>query len=190
MPSPKTVKEFPKGEHKLESILLSKLSNGDKEWEEKVIALSDSPDDPPLLPGWNLQPCEEFFNKAVAYGAGGGAVLPPAQIFGGAHPVGSVTVAGIQELQLDILAYLVATNQGASLIDGGPNSGPVGLACTGRQFGIACGQLRGLEYDPWFCAVLNHGAPLTGRLATIYMPRPRVASGLCDNIPFNCTLWN
>ena len=191
MPSPKTVKEFSKGEPKVESILLSKLSNGDKEWEEKVIACSKSPDDPPLLPGWNLQPCEEFFKKAAAYGAAGGAVLPPAQIFDGAHPVGPVTAAGIQQLQLEILDYLVSTNRGASLIlGGGPNAGPVGLACTGRQFGIACGQLGRLELDPWFRAVLNQGAPLTGRLASIFMPRPRVASGLCDNIPFNCILWN
>ena len=101
--------------------------------------------------------------------------------------MGPVTADGVQQLQLEIMTYLVSTNHGSSVI-GGAN-GAEGLACTARQFGIACGQLRGLELHPWFHAVLNHGPPLTGTLASIYMPRPRVASGLCDTIPFNCILW-
>ena len=171
----------------METIKLGRLANGDDLWEARVIACSKSVDDPPILPGWNLGPCEEFYNKAVAYGASGGAELPPAQVFGGAHPVGQATPADIQRLQLDIVTYLASTNPGSSVI-GGAN-GAVGLACSARQFGIACMQLRGLELQSWFQAVLNHGAPLTGTLASIYMPRPRVTSGLCDMIPANCTLW-
>ena len=115
--------------------------------------------------------------------------MPPAPLFGGVHPVGPVTAAGIQQMQLQILTYLASTNPGSHVIGGGAN-GAVGLACSACQFGIACGQLGRLELHPWFHAVLNHGAPLTGTLASIYMPRPRVASGLCDPIPFNSMLWS
>jgi alkylated DNA nucleotide flippase Atl1 len=170
-----------------QSIPLSELSKGAKQWENRVIACSKSPDDPPILLGWNLDPCEEFLNKAIAYGIAGGLILPPPQIFFGAHPVGPVTMADIQQLQIQILTYLTSTNPGATIIGG--VAGSVGLACSARQFGIACGQLGRLEFHPWFRAVISHGAPLTGTLATIYMPRPQNASGLCDSIPFNCTLW-
>ena len=190
MPSPIEVKSFPEKENetKRDTILLSELSKGDTAWEDRVFACSQSPDDPPVLPGWNLLPCHEFFDKAVAYGIAGGPAVPPAQIFAGAHPVGPSSPAGVQQMQLDIMNYLVSTNPGASVIGGGAN-GAVGLACTARQFGIACGQLGRLELQPWFLAVLSYGAPLTGKLASIYMPRSRVASGICDTIPFNCTLW-
>ena len=188
MPPPNQVKDFLEADKKLKTILLSNLSNGDKQWEDHVIACSKNlVDDPPILPGWNLRPCEEFLKKAVAYGGGGGPVLPPAPLFGGAHPAAPVTTAGIQRMQLEILTYLAHANPGSSVI-GGAN-GAVGLVCTALQFGIACVQWRGLELLPWFRAVLAHGVPLTGTLATIYMPRPRVSSGLCDMIPFNCALW-
>ena len=72
MSSPSQVKDLPKEQQFLESIPLSKLSNGDKKWEAQVVACSRNPDDPPLLPGWNWGPCEEFYNKAVAYGGNGG----------------------------------------------------------------------------------------------------------------------
>ena len=120
----------------------------------------------------------------MSYRVCGGPVLPPAPIFGGAHPAAPVTVAGIQQMQHEIVAHLTLTNSGSSVI-GGAN-GAVGLVCTALQFGIACVQLRGLELLPWFRAVLDRGAKLTGTLASIYMPRPPVASGYCDTIPFNC----
>ena len=105
MPLPTQAKDFPNSERqKLETtILLAKLSNGDRQWEDRVTACSQNPDDPPILPGWNLAPCEEFFDKAVAYGGIGGPVLPPPQVFAGAHPVGPVTTALIQQMQLEIL---------------------------------------------------------------------------------------
>ena len=90
-------------------------------------------------------------------------------------------------MQLGIVEFLASTNPGSSVI-GGAN-GSVDLACTGLQFGIACGQLRGLELNPWFSAVLKHGAALSGTLASIYMPRPPVSSGLYDMMPFDCILW-
>ena len=174
-------------EQKVESIHLSELSNGDEDWEARIIACSQNPDDPPILPGWNLRPCEEFYLKAVAYGGAGGAMLPPIQLFGGAHPGGPVTADDIQQMQLGIVEFLASTNPGSSVI-GGAN-GSVGLACTGLQFGIACGQLRGLELNPWFSAVLKHGAALSGTLASIYVPHPPVSSGLYDMLPFDCILW-
>ena len=82
-------------EQKVESIHLSELSNGDEDWEERIIACSQNPDDPPILPGWNLRPCEELYLKAAAYGGAGGAILPPIQLFGVAHPGGPVTTADI-----------------------------------------------------------------------------------------------
>ena len=123
----------------------------------------------------------------MAYGAGGGVIMPPAQISGGAHPAGAASTQAIQQLQLDIITYLASVNVGASVIGGA--AGAVGMACSMRQFGIACGQLGRLGLHPWFQAVLAQGAPLSGTLANIFMPRPKVASGLCDRIPFACTLW-
>lgn len=123
--------------------------------------------------------------KAVA--ACGGGIPPLAQIFGGAQPVGAASPQALQQMQLGILTYLASINNGASVIGGA--AGSVGLACAMHQFRIACGQLRGLECHPWFQTVLTQGPPLTGTLATIYMPRPRVAPGLSDRIPLACKLW-
>ena len=41
-------------EQKVEPVRLSALSNGDEDWEAHIIACSQNPDDPPILPGWNL----------------------------------------------------------------------------------------------------------------------------------------
>ena len=156
-------------------------------WEQRIIANSMDPDDPPILPGWNLGTCEEFYTKAVLYGEGGGVVLPPAPIFNGVHPVGAATTQAVQQMQLDILTYLAVRNPGARVIGG--TNGSVGLACSMSQFAIAFSQLSRLELEPWFRAVLDHGIALSGPLATMYIPRPKLLSGLCDPIPLACKLW-
>ena len=101
--------------------------------------------------------------------------------------MGAATSAALQQLQFDILRYVTTMNPGSSVI-GGPN-GPVGLACSMFQFGVATFLLGRLEGQQWFRAVLAHGEALSRPLAIIYMPRPKVASGLCDPLPLPCELW-
>ena len=190
MPSPTDVKSFPGISFRYtvnQPVLLSALANGDKVWEQQVIAKSMDPDDPPILPGWNLRACEEFYNKAVSYGEQGGLVRPPAPILNGDHPVGAATTAALQQMQFDILRYVTTMNPGSSVI-GGPN-GPVGLACTMFQFGVACSRFTSLEHQEWFRAVLAHGEALSRPLGILYMPRAKVSSGLCDPLSMHCELW-
>lgn len=191
MPSPTDVKSIPGTAQSktvsIQPIPLSALSNGDKVWEQQVMAKSMDPDAPPLLLGWNLRTCEEFYNKAVSYGEQGGLVLPPAPILNGAHPVGAATTAALQRMQFDIVTYVATRNPGSSVI-GGVN-GSVGLACTFLQFAESLAFLVRLELQDWFHSVLTHGEALSGPLATMYMPHAKVSSGLFVAIPCHCELW-
>ena len=58
-----------------------------------------------------------------------------------------------------------------------------GLACSQNQFGLMCIRLALMKDHPWFAAVIGHGAPLTEPLASLWLPRARVANGQCDPIP-------
>lgn len=167
---------------------LSDLAMGDKMWEQLVLANSKNPHEPTILPGWNLRPCKEFYNKAVSYGEQGGLVLPPTQIFHGVHPNGAATTPAIQQMQRDIWTYLGAMNPGVRVLKGN-NGGPVGLACSMYQCAIAFHVLRRLELEAWFQSVLAHGKALSGPLATLYLPRHNVSSGLRDPISVPCELW-
>ena len=174
-----------------QSIFLSDLANGDHGWEHRVLVLSMDRNEPLILPGWNLGPCKEFYNKAVSYGEGGGRFLPPDPIFNRVHPVGAATVPAVQQMQLDIMTYFAVRGDrpttGAPSVVAGAN-GSVGLACTWIQYAGALMQMKSLEHDvDWFKAVLEHGEPLSGPLATLYKPRPRV--GICEPLRAASPFW-
>ncbi len=183
------MKDFPTDDNGLEDMTFFKLVKGNEELEKAVMGHSKSEDDPPLLFGWKPTVLREFWNKAVTYGAGGGVELPPRQISGGVHPVGQATFESIEQLQHEILSFVSSQSLNPPLI-GGETGGAVGLACTGLQFIMAGGELNAMEHLPWFQAVLATGVPLTGCLAKVYMPRPKVQLGVCDLIPFTTRLWS
>ena len=56
------------------------------------------------------------------------------------------------------------------------------LACSQNEFAHLAVHLALMANDPWFSAVLAHGAALTHPFGSIWIPHPRVASGLCDQI--------
>jgi hypothetical protein len=129
---------------------------------------------------------EQFLTKAVAYGAEGGVHLPPAQIFGGIHPVGPPTSESIRQLQRGLLLFLSFQSHNPLVIGGGT----VGLACSQNQYGVVCAQLGAMDWHPWFQSVLATGNPLTEPLAAVFAPRPRNAVGVCDQVTIGRVLWS
>ncbi len=173
----------------MKKMTILELVEGNKEMEKEVMKHCKKEDDPPVLFEWNGLSLEQFLTKAVAYGVGGGVHRPPPQIFGGIHPVGPPTSESIRQLQLGLLVYLSFQSQHPPLIGSGAGRA-VGLACTGLQFAAACVQLGLMNSHPWFQSVLANGDPLTESLATAFMPRPNVKSGLCDQIPIGAGIWS
>ena len=153
------------------------LTQGDDVMTKRIV-------DPPILFDWDADSLTQFWNNAVAYAAGGGVVAIP--INGGVNLPAAVD---INLLRTEILTFV---QQGA--VNTFPPAGPtiigntMGLACSLNQFGRCMCLLGRLELHPWFAAVLNVN-PIPAPLASIWGPRPRNSSGICDQILAFCTLW-
>mmetsp|Transcript_1764 Transcript_1764/g.3090 ORF Transcript_1764/g.3090 Transcript_1764/m.3090 type:complete len:90 (-) Transcript_1764:127-396(-) len=85
-----------------------------------------------------------------------------------------------------LLVHMQTLVPGFGIIGAG---GVSGLSCSQLQALNVCGQLRGLEFDPWFVAVLANGLLLPGPLATLLVPCPGLSTGVCDPLSLHCTLW-
>lgn len=70
--------------------------------------LAKDEDDPPMIFGWNDLGLEEFWNKAVAYGQGNGAILPPAEFNTGNHVDGILTSALRRSIKSWFLGVVMA----------------------------------------------------------------------------------
>jgi hypothetical protein len=177
----------------LEEKTILDLVNGDKELEAEVQNLvSKNREDQHLLFDWELTTLGEFWNKAVAYGAGGGPHAPPPPIFGGNHPVGPATPASIEQMQRGFLLYLSSqVNPSPQVIRrNAADGGTVGLKCSAAQSMMASGALVRMEHLPWSQGVLATGAPLTGSLAKLYTPCPKEDSlGACNPVHLPISLW-
>jgi hypothetical protein len=165
-------------------MTIERLTQGDDVMTKRIADLAKSEDDPPILFDWDADSLTQFWNNAVAYAAGGGVVAIP--INGGVNlPV----AVDINLLRTEILTFV---QQGAG--NPVPPPGPaiigntMGLACTLTQYGLCVGLLSRLELHPWFAAVLNVN-PIPAPLASIWTPRPRNSSGICDQTFLFCALW-
>ena len=184
--SPSDAKKFPSstGDNK---VYLSTLID-DEKVVRHVLSLAKNEDDPPLVFGWNDAGLQEFCGKAAAYGATLGALLPPNSINGGvaipAH--GWMTAVGqdLDNLKIWILDFLRLQTDPPPAVFGVT----AGLACSQNQFAVLCVRLAQMTDHPWFAAVIGHGAPITQPLVSIWLPRARVASGQCDQIPMGTAL--
>jgi hypothetical protein len=177
-----------------EETTILKLVHGDEEMEKEALRhCNHIEDDPPLFFEWNRATLTQFYNKAVAYGAdaGGREHLPPPPIFGGVHPTDVGTSEALPELVLqkmqnDILSYISLLSSNPEVIgagDGG-DAGAFGLGGSRVQMCRAVAQMAFVPLtQPWFQAVLATGAPLTGPLAHVYMPRPRTNSCIRVSLP-------
>jgi hypothetical protein len=184
--SPNQVKDFPRDDKQgSEEMTILQLVHGDEEMEKEALRLCNSEDDPPIFFGWNYATLTQFYNKAVAYGAGGGEHLPPPQISGGAHPVGPEALPElVLQMQNDILSYISVLSSNPEVIGGDGASGAFGLGCSDLQEARAYAHMVFVPLtQPWFQAVLATGAPLTGPLAHVYMPRPRTNSCIRVSLP-------
>ena len=147
--------------------------------------MASTEDDPPILFDWDEESLTLFWNNAVAYAAGGGVV--PIPINGGVNLPAAVD---INLLRNEILTFV---SQGAG--NAVPLPGPtiigntMGLACTLKQYTACIGLLSRLELHPWFAAVLNVNPIPNPRLASIWFPRPRNSSGICDRAPIFSPPW-
>lgn len=168
---------------------VSTLVGDDKELIDHIIKLARSEDDPPIVFGWDMRGLEEFWDKAVAYGATAAPVAPPDQINAGVQLVGPATGAGIRDLQVGILTFLRAQLDPTMLHTPTVFGETSGLACTINQFANVNIQLALLQFSPWVAAVLAHGGALTHPLGSVWHPRPRVASGICNQIIGLAPLW-
>ena len=152
---------------------------------KQIVELAKSEDNPPILFDWDADSLTLFWNNAMAYYAAGcGAVAIP--INGGVNlPV----AVDINLLQTEILTF-VQQGAGNPVPPPGPTiiGNTMGLACTLHQCTICVGLLRGLELHPWFAVVLNVN-PIPAPLASIWTPRPRNSSGICDQTLLFCMLW-
>jgi hypothetical protein len=166
------------------TMTIGHLTQGDDVMTKHIVDLAKSEDDPPILFDWDADSLTQFWSNAVAYAAGGGVVAIP--INGGVNlPV----AVDINLLRTEILTFV---QQGAG--NPVPLPGPtiigntMGLSCSLAQCCMCMALLRGLEFHPWFAAVLNVN-PIPAPLASIWCPRPRNSSGICDQTLLFCTLW-
>lgn len=187
MPSPQQVSNFPA--FKTNNVKVSTLVGDDNELVDHIIKLARSEDDPPIVFGWDMRGLEEFWHNAVAYGATAAAVAPPNQINGGVQLVGPATGAGIRDLQVGIFNFLRAQLDPTMINVPAVFGETAGIACSINQFANVNVQLALLQHNPWVAAVLVHGGALAHPLGTIWHPRPRVASGICDQIIGLAPLW-
>jgi hypothetical protein len=91
----------------------------------------------------------------------------------------------MRNLKIAIQQFIRAQVNPSPSIVGGTAS----LACTQNQALQITLHLGLMVHVPWFAAVLGHGPALTSPLGSLWHPRPRVASGLCDQIHFPTILW-
>ena len=165
-------------------MTIGHLTQGDDVMTKHIVDLAESEDDPPILFDWDADSLTQLWNNAVAYAAGGGVVAIP--INGGVNLPAAVD---INLLRTEILTF-VEQGAGNPVPPPGPTiiGNTMGLACSLNQCGICMGLLRGLEWHPWFAAVLNVN-PIPAPLASIWCPRPRNSLGICDQTMLFCTLW-
>jgi len=165
-------------------MTIGHLTQGDDVMTKRVVDLAKSEDDPLILFDWDAESLTQFWNNAVAYAAGGGVVAIP--INGGVNLPAAVD---INLLRTEILTF-VQQGAGKPVPLPGPTiiGNAMGLACSLQQFSICSGLLAGLELHPWFAAVLNVN-PIPAPLASLWCPRPRNSSGICDQTLLFCTLW-
>lgn len=155
----------------------------DTELQELIMTLAASEEDPPLLFAWNYPALLVFWAKAVAYATIPSAV--PIPINGGVSLAVAPDIALLQTKRLEFVSVELLLDSPPTLI-----AGTIGLACTQQQSLMAAGFLCRLELKDWFAAVLQHGHPLPGPLASIWTPRAtRHPSGVCEPLLFSCTLW-
>ena len=165
-------------------MTIGQITQDDDIMTKHIVNLAKSEDHPPILFDWDADSLTQFWNNAVAYAAGGGAVAIPIN--------GGVNIPVAVDLNLLRTEILTFVQQGAG--NPVPLPGPtiignaMGLACNLNQYGICLCLLRGLELHPWFAAVLNVN-PIQAPLASIWTPRPRNSSGICDQTLLFCTLW-
>ena len=154
----------------------------DEKVVEHVLCLTKNEDDPPIVFGWNDAGLKEFWGKAAAYGATRGALLPPNSIHGGvaipAHDGMAAVGQDLDNLKIGIINFVRLQENPPPAVFGVT----AGLACSQQQFGLMIARLAQMIHHPWFAAVVGHGAPLKQPLASIWLPRARVASGQCDQI--------
>jgi hypothetical protein len=159
---------------------------GDKKIVKQIIKLAkNGEEDPPIIFAWNDDGVQEFVNKAVGYGATGGLIMPPNQSNGGAHLVGQAAGAALRAFKTELLEFVRAQVIPAPAVVGDTAC----LACTNLQFGQVTMHLGLMVHHPWLNAVLGHGAPLTYPLASLWLPRPNVTTGVCDQILCPTMLW-
>jgi hypothetical protein len=138
------------------------------------------PDDPPLILDWDTNALQEFLDKI--------ALLPAAA------PVAPFPLpaagATIRDLQIGLITYIQGLVPAIPPPACRTIGGAAGLACTSLQYGNAGIAMGQLELHPWFAAVLATVPALTTPLARILVPRPKVSTGICDPLTFNCALWH
>ena len=179
-------KQRKKSRHEIETgpMTIGHLTQGNDVLTKDIIKMASTEDDPPILFDWDAESLTLFWNNAVDYAAGGGGVAIP--INGGANlPV----AVDINLLRAEILTF-VQQGAGNPVPPPGPTiiGNAMGLACSQNQCIICAGFLSRLELHPWFAAVLNVN-PITTPLASIWCPRPRNSSGICDQTFLFCVLW-
>jgi hypothetical protein len=137
-------------------------------------------DDPPLIFDWDTNALQEFLDKISLLPAAAPVAPFPLPAAG----------ATIHDLQIGLITYI----QGLVPAIPPPACRTIGyaagLACTSLQYCNAGIAMRALELHPWFAAVLATVPALTTPLARVWVPRPKVSTGLCDTLTFNCALWH
>merc|ERR1712032_696446 len=114
-----------------------------------------------------------------------GAQAPPPLINGGVQLAGAFSGANCRNLKIWILNFI------RSQIPVPPDviGETAGLACSQNQLARVVVSVVSMVHEPWFTAVLAQGPPLPYPVGSIWHPRPRSSTGLCDQIPVPGDLW-
>ena len=161
-----TKEEAAQGED-LENVM---QRNGDLEHLEKVIEVTESEDDPPLVFGWIH--IDRFVMQAIAAppvapAAGGAAMMCPFAL-----PV-PLTVETFKTALLNYVREPVAATQpvGTSVIPGDH-----------RQFAHAVSAVAELNSDPWFMAVAGSAAGLVPIAEVLIMSELMIGTAMSPHV--------
>ena len=156
-------------------MTMAVLSAGNKPLLDRMVQCSQDEDDPLIWFDWHVEAIEAFIRAARAL-----PVPPPPPAIAPAIAAALAPGQRIATLQVGLLNHAIMACQPAptALVDVGHS----GLACTTRQYGQSIVQLTLLAMSPWCQAVIAAQGAAAAPLATLWIPRPGDATGICDRV--------
>ena len=116
--------------------------------------------DPPIVVAWN-------YAAVVALLTAAAAVAVPAPFVIPAAPEAFCTA---------LLNFISGQAPGSTVVESAV------VACTILQCAQAAIAFGVLGHSPWAAAVYAHMGPAAAPIATLWVPRPRVTTGVCDRL--------